>query len=72
MSLNILKLFSKKCSLCAEKDKELAYLRTLVDNLLINKGVSPVVSAAEEILVDTESEKEERALKERGVVRYGD
>ena len=65
-------MFNHKCSICAEKDKEIAYLKTLVDNLLLHQGVAPVVSEAETVLEETEEEKLERANIEKGVLRYGD
>ena len=61
-----------ECKLCIQKDKEIAYLKTLIDNLLQNKGVAPVVEQAETILEETEDEKEERARAEKGMLKYGD
>jgi hypothetical protein len=65
-------LFNRKCQSCIDKDKQIEYLQKLVDNLLQNKGVAPVVGQAEAILEDTEREKADRALQERGGQRYGD
>jgi len=59
------------CKICQQKDKEIEYLKKLVDNLLLNKSIAPVDNQ-EIILEDTEQEKEDRALAERGAVRYGD
>ncbi len=60
-----------KCKVCAQKDKQIEYLEKIIDNLLQSKGVAPVAGQAEEILQETEEEKQERALLEKGVVRYG-
>lgn len=65
-------LFNRKCQSCVDKDKQIEYLQKLVDNLLQNKGVAPVVGEAQSIVEESEDEKADRALKERGAVRYGD
>ena len=44
----------------------------MIDNLFINKGVAPVTPQEETILEETEDEKADRALKERGGIRYGE
>ncbi len=61
-----------KCNMCKQKDREIEYLRKLVDNLLSHKGIVPVAGIAPENIEDDENEKADRALKERGAIRYGD
>ena len=65
-------LFNRKCQSCIDKDKQIEYLQKLVDNLLQNRGVAPVVSDAQSIVEESENEKADRALSERGAQRYGD
>ena len=61
-----------KCKLCEQKDKEIVYLKTIVDNLLLNNGIQPVNAVASVEIPESEEEKEERARIEKGQIRYGD
>lgn len=61
-----------KCKLCEHLKAENEYLKKLIDNLLLSKGVNPITLQEETILEDTEDEKKDRALNEKGVQRYGD
>ena len=57
-------MFKRECTACKVKDNEIEYLRRLIDNLLVNKGIAPVMPQE-----DIPIEKED-ALKE-GEIRYG-
>ncbi len=60
-----------RCKQCAEKDRQIEYLQKLIDNLLQHRGIAPIVSKEVKI-EETEDEKAERALAERGAQRYGE
>lgn len=64
--------FSRKCPKCEIYKEQIEYLKKMVDNLLVDKGVAPVIPQEETILEETDQEKADRALKERGGERYGD
>lgn len=62
-----------KCKHCELLREQVKYLQTMVDNLLVAKGVAPIVGKQEEVILeDTEDEKAERARIQKGQVRYGD
>ena len=65
-------MFNHKCKSCEIYKEQIEYLKKMVDNLLQNKGIAPVIPQAETILEESEDEKADRALKERGAVRYGE
>jgi len=61
-----------KCETCERLKAENEYLKKLIDNLLMSRGVNPVIPNEETILEETEEEKKDRALSEKGVLRYGE
>ncbi len=64
-------MFNKPCKVCAQLKEENAYLKKLVDNLFQSKGVAPVDNQPG-IVEESENEKLDRALAERGAIKYGD
>lgn len=60
------------CKMCERLKEENAYLRTLVDNIFISKGIGPAVDPVETVIPETEQEKIDRALVEKGAERYGE
>ena len=65
-------MFNLKCRKCEIYQQQIEYLKKLIDNLLINKGIAPITPQEEVKIEETEDEKADRALRERGAVRYGD
>lgn len=64
-------MFGLRCRGCEARDKEIAYLRSVIDNLLLKNGIRPVAP----VVVDeeeTDAEKKARADKESGAIRYGE
>ena len=62
----------KKCIKCESYKEQIEYLKKIVDNIFISKGISPITPQKEVVIEETEDEKADRALKERGAIRYGD
>ena len=62
----------KKCIKCESYKEQIEYLKKIVDTIFISKGIAPITPQKEVKLEETEEEKEDRALKEKGAIRYGD
>lgn len=60
-------MFDNKAIKILQAENE--YLRKLVDNLLLRAGVAPVTDTFVE---ETEDEKKEKAIVEKGAIRYGE
>lgn len=65
-------MFNHKCKSCEIYKEQIEYLKKMIDNIFISRGIAPIINQAETVLEESEEEKADRALKERGGIRYGE